>query len=150
MAGCELTQDHESLLGRVRIDLGLRVPDVPDLIADIGEGAENGEVDQAPCPPEGPPNLPWLLGRGSRLLRVVPLELTGDGSYAASSKRPAGWCRGQGTSRGCEDARCDSVLLHASDTELPGRELIQGQSSRGGSHGFESRRERGNCRAVAV
>lgn len=126
------------------------MPDVPDLIADVGEGAEDGEVDQAPCPLEGPPNLPWLLGRRSRRLGVLPLELTGDGPYAASSKRAAGGSGGQGTSRGCEDARCDSVLLHAGDTELSGRELVQRQSSRGGSHGFESRRGRGNCRAVGV
>lgn len=69
MTGDELTQDHECLLGRVGIDLRLGVPDVPDLIADIGQGSENGEIEKAPCPPEGPPNLSWLLWRRRRRSR---------------------------------------------------------------------------------
>lgn len=77
------------------------MPDIPDLVADIGQGAENGEVEEAPCPPEGPPDLSWLLGRRRRRVGVLPLELTSksSGPYAAGSKRPGGRCRGQGASR---------------------------------------------------
>lgn len=114
------------------------MPDIPDLVDNIAQGAENGEVEQTPCPLEGPPDLAWLLGRRSRRLRVLPLEVACDGPYAASSKWTAGGCHGQGAGRGGENAGCDSVLLlHASDAEVSGRELVKRQSSRGGSHGFE-------------
>lgn len=77
---------------------------IVDLVADVGNAAQEGEVDQTPCPLEGPPKLARLLrwGRG-RAVRVLALELAGDRLYFGlqSRSRAQG---GEGSCRGSQDA----------------------------------------------
>lgn len=128
-----LTEDDESLLGRVWVDLWFWVVTLPDIVADVSDGAEDGEVREAPCPLERPAQLARLLGRGRRRVGVlVSLELERDRSYPAAE----GWSvgrgggsgsgtGGEGSARRVQEARRDCrVLLQArSGSELARREL---------------------------
>lgn len=102
---------------------------VVDLVGDVGNAAQDGEVDQTPCPLDGSPELARLLRWGRRRIRVLALELAGDrlcpGGQGSSKGEGS-----EGSRRGPQDARCDSGLT--------GRKLAQRKSSRGGSHSFGS------------
>lgn len=85
-----LTEDDEGLFRGVGVDLWFRVSAVVDLVGDVGNAAQDGEVDQTPCPLDGPPEFARLLRWGRRRIRVLALELTGDRLCPS----------GQGSSRG--------------------------------------------------
>lgn len=59
-----LTENHKGLLGGIRVDLRLRMSAFVDLVADVGNGAEDGKIDQTPCPLDCSPKLARLLGWG--------------------------------------------------------------------------------------
>lgn len=73
---------------------------VVDLVAHVGNAAQDGNIDQTPCPFEGPPELALLLrwGRG-RDVRVLALELAGNGLYPGVQGRSRGQS-GEGSCRG--------------------------------------------------
>lgn len=94
-----LTKDDKGLFGWVWLNLVLWVPALPDIVANIGNGAKKRQVCQAPCPPQGFPDLASFLGRrrdgGSGSIGELAAELEGGRLYSAVESRSIG-CRGEG------------------------------------------------------
>jgi hypothetical protein len=117
------SENDKSLLGRVRLELLLRVTIIVDNVACVTDESTEGEVCNSPCPSQGSSNL--ARSRLGGFVSVGPSE--GNATSVVQShgdRRPS---RGLGNSR--EGASCDATAgCHVAD---PGEGR---HGSRGGSH----------------
>ena len=138
--GGELTKDNERLLGRIRLDLGLRVPVLVDAVANVCDAGKGREISESPSPPQRPePRLLRWGGRGGVVGDAAP-ELPRDRALCAAKDGPCA----NGAARSLEEeSRCVLRLPQQRGARLGHRELAQ--SSRLRRHGSIGERAVGDC-----